>query len=320
MLDYDLTAKTYNKQAQGITVAAKNGIIGLGTITVKYYEETTVPTNAGTYKVTVDIAQGTNYEATTIELGNYTINKANVTVDIDDQESIFGEPLVTDLTYTVNGTVYEGDDLNIVITKAPGTDVNTYAITGSYNNDNYNVTFNDGTYTIRANTINDSDVEIVNPTELVYDNSAKEVTVNVDSTKVEYTLTYEEKDGTDYKAITGSPVDAGTYRAKVVANGIGNFSGDVTVYSADFTITQATPEYVVPTGLTATYGDKLSSVKLTTGFTFENMTADTTVGDAGINNFTVKYTPVDTKNYKTITNIPVTIDVAKASEYKLPDT
>ncbi|MCL2045160.1 MAG: putative Ig domain-containing protein [Oscillospiraceae bacterium] len=72
----DLTYPTpmvgvYDGTPQDISVT---GPAGIGTITVLYDGSSTAPTNAGTYAVTVDVADGAVYGAATgISLGNYTI-------------------------------------------------------------------------------------------------------------------------------------------------------------------------------------------------------------------------------------------------------
>ena len=70
---YDGTAKT-------AFVEAKNGIFGMGEITVKYYKdgsEVESATNAGTYTVKISVAEGANYKAVTdLEIGSFTIAKA----------------------------------------------------------------------------------------------------------------------------------------------------------------------------------------------------------------------------------------------------
>lgn len=69
---------TYSGSAQSADVTPKVGLSGLGDITVKYNGSTTVPVNAGEYTITVDIGEGSNFNATTgsIELGTFTIHKA----------------------------------------------------------------------------------------------------------------------------------------------------------------------------------------------------------------------------------------------------
>jgi len=78
------------------------------------------------------------------------------------------------------------------------------------------------------------------------------------------------------------------------------------------------PLYTVPTGLVAEYSDTLSEVALPSGFSWQD-TGDTYVGNIGLNQFYVTYTPVDTINYNTIRDIQVQISVSKADPvYAVP--
>ena len=71
------TALTYDGTAKSVTVTAKFGISGMGDITVKYNGSTEAPTNAGSYAVTMDVNNGSNYnDMTDIAVGTLTINKA----------------------------------------------------------------------------------------------------------------------------------------------------------------------------------------------------------------------------------------------------
>ena len=83
------------------------------------------------------------------------------------------------------------------------------------------------------------------------------------------------------------------------------------------TVTKATPAYTTPTGLTATYGDLLSSVSLPTNWSWESTG---TVGDAGPQTHKAKFTPSDRTNYKVVRGIDVTVAVAKADlkDYTVP--
>ncbi len=72
-------------------------------------------------------------------------------------------------------------------------------------------------------------------------------------------------------------------------------------------VAQAEPEYDLPTGLTAVFGQTLADVELPEGW--EYVQAPTTkVGNVGFNEFEATFTPEDTKNYKTVTK-NVTIQV-----------
>jgi hypothetical protein len=92
-----------------LTAAATAGVEGLGVITVLYNGSAAVPTNAGTYAITVTIAEGNNYAATTnpISVGNYTIAKKPLTItsaEIEDK-TYDGTNSATVETVTFNGTV-----------------------------------------------------------------------------------------------------------------------------------------------------------------------------------------------------------------------
>lgn len=78
--------------------------------------------------------------------------KKTVRIGVTSLNSVYGEELLP-LTYEVeNPEVFaEGEsakDLNISLHKETGTDVGIYAITGTYDNENYNVIFYPATYTI----------------------------------------------------------------------------------------------------------------------------------------------------------------------------
>lgn len=124
------------------------------------------------------------------------------------------------------------------------------------------------------------------------------------------TLTKDADFGVTYSDNT----NAGT--ALVTVTGMGNYIGTIT---KTFEIAKAAPAYNVPTELTATYGDTLADVTLPKGFTWQD--AETiSVGNAGDRTFKVTYTPADTDNLLVVTDIEVTIAVAKADpEYTMPE-
>ena len=97
-----------------------------------------------------------------------------------------------------------------------------------------------------------------------------------------------------------------------VVEGMGNYytENNLTLY-VGFEIIKANPEYTIPTGLTATYGDTLADVTLPDGFSWQDAES-TSVGNAGTNTFKATYTASDNDNYNNVTDIVVTIEVAKA--------
>ena len=67
----------YDGNAKTVTVKEKDGMGGMGGITVKYNGSTQAPTNAGSYEVTFDVADGMNYNAgTDFKVGTLNILKA----------------------------------------------------------------------------------------------------------------------------------------------------------------------------------------------------------------------------------------------------
>jgi len=78
--DFTVTglSHAYDGNPKTVTVTAKNGITGMGTVTVKYDGNTTTPT-VGTYAVTVDVTDGANYAAVSgLSVGTLNIYFASV--------------------------------------------------------------------------------------------------------------------------------------------------------------------------------------------------------------------------------------------------
>jgi len=72
-------------------------------------------------------------------------------------------------------------------------------------------------------------------------------------------------------------------------------------------IRKATPEYTVPTGLTAIARQTLSEIELPEGF--EWMNPDEVITGEGNKIYLAKFTPEDTENYEIVENIEVTLSV-----------
>ena len=77
-------APVYDGNSKTVTVAPKSGIRGMGAVKVYYAgifditypKSETAPTDAGTYKVTASVADGSNYKAAELDLGTLTIGQA----------------------------------------------------------------------------------------------------------------------------------------------------------------------------------------------------------------------------------------------------
>ena len=103
--------------------------------------------------------------------------------------------------------------------------------------------------------------------------------------------------------------ESGSYTVKVTASD-GSQSKTVESSAVSVTITKATPDYTVPSGLTATYGDQLSSVALTEGWAWDDGSA--LVGNAGEQSHGATFTPTDTANYDTVKQ-NITVQVNRAA-------
>ncbi len=141
---------TYTGSAQSATVSGLGG----GTVSnVRYDGSLTVPTNAGTYAVTADIAASANYNAGTgLSAGNFTINKATLSsLSITNTPAGYtGSPVAAVVIGTGGGTVsnvlYAGSAI------VP-TNVGTYTVTANIaasTNYNAGTAMSAGTFTIAA--------------------------------------------------------------------------------------------------------------------------------------------------------------------------
>lgn len=136
---------------------------------------------------------------------NLTVNKRAITLLICDKSSVYGEPL-ENLEWTLqSGTIYNGDDLkvNLVCSVAEDSSIGAYTIYGTFSNDNYDVTFINGTYKITKQRILFS----LNNYAGVYDGAEHSVELDVSQNQgdilVEYSL-----DGESY---TQTPITEKNY-------------------------------------------------------------------------------------------------------------
>lgn len=115
--------------------------------------------------------------------------------------------------------------------------------------------------------------------------------------------------GANQSALTLENVaDSGSYTVKVTASD-GSQRKTVESSVVSVTITKATPDYTVPSGLTATYGDRLSSIELPNDWAWDDDSA--LVGNAGERSHSATFTPTDTANYNSVEqNITVQVDKA----------
>ena len=112
--DFDFSAPgnlIYSGEVKTASVEAKSDIVGMGDVTVRYYqgENKVEPKNAGDYTVKIDVAEGTNYAAATGLTANewkFSISRAKLTLTADDftfkaaDNLIYnGEPKTAEVTW-----------------------------------------------------------------------------------------------------------------------------------------------------------------------------------------------------------------------------
>ena len=237
----------------------------------------------------------------------YTVQASSVTLSVSFDEN--GGSAVEDAT----GLAY-GDKVT-----APAVTRDGYTLDGWYNG-NAKWDFESGQVTADLTltakwTLNAPTVSLTaSETEVTY---GTEITLTATATHVaSVTYTYEwykggEKlDGKADSTLTIENVnDSGSYTVKVTASD-GSQSKTVESSAVSVTITKATPDYTVPSGLTATYGDQLSSVALTEGWAWDDGSA--LVGNAGEQSHGATFTPTDTANYDTVKQ-NITVQVNRAA-------
>ena len=139
-------------------------------------------------------------------------------------------------------------------------------------------------------------------------------TVSVDTSSVVYDGSEHKKivvsdliEGEDYTCEYDSNVNAGEARLEVI--GEGACVGQSVSFS--FAIEKAVPVYDVPASIGCAYGEALEDINLPIGFSWEGNAKRRILEVGDISSFTVKYTPADSANYKSVRGIPVTLKSEK---------
>ena len=139
----------------------------------------TVPTTAGDWYMKAVVDDSASYGGLSSEPVAFAIRKAKVSLMADDVSSEYGSAL-TQLTYSVSGTIRAGDDLGIRLTTtaAAGGKIGEYPITITCaGNPNYDVTVTNGTYFITPVT---SGLQVTaSGVNILYDGAAHGITVDV---------------------------------------------------------------------------------------------------------------------------------------------
>ena len=237
----------------------------------------------------------------------HVVNKTDVNISGLSNNETFtydGNPKMPTGTISVNaGTVnvsdlevkYQGTGTTSYNSATAPTNVGTYTVTYKVADSNSDYT---GTFSV-AFTIKKATLEKVTLVKDTYEYTGDEIVSqdsNFDLNKMNFSGDIKATNVGNY-SITVSLKDKDNYEWK---------DGTTTDLVLNWSITQATPNYTVPTGLTSVKGKILADVVLPTGFTWN---APATVLTVGKTKYKATYTPVDTTNYKTITDIDIEVDV-----------
>ena len=247
------------------------------------------------------------WKETTKDFTVHVVNKTDVNISGLSNNETFtydGNPKMPTGTISVNaGTVnvsdlevkYQGTGTTSYNSDTAPTNVGTYTVTYKVPDTNTNYT---GTFSV-AFTIKKAQLNKVTLVKDTFEYTGDEIVSqdsNFDSNKMNFSGDIKATNVGNY-SITVSLKDKDNYEWK---------DGTTTDLVLNWSITQATPDYTVPTGLTSVKGKVLADVALPTGFTWN---APATVLTVGKTKYKATFTPVDTTNYKTITDIDIEVNV-----------
>ena len=247
------------------------------------------------------------WKETTKEFTIHVVNKTDVNISGLSNNETFtydGNPKKPTGTISVSaGTVnvsdlkvlYEGTGSTNYNSATAPTNAGTYTVTYKVPDTNANYT---GTFSV-AFTIEKAQLEKVTLVENTFEYTGDEIVSdgsNFDSTKMNVSGDIKATNVGNH-SITVSLKDKDNYEWK---------DGTTTDLVLNWSITQATPNYTIPTGLTGVKGKTLNDVTLPGRFTWKDAS---TVLTAGTHTYKATYTPEDTTNYKTITDIDIEVVV-----------
>ena len=239
-----------------------------------------------------------------------------------------GKTIVTPLVYTTND---KGESNENVIfeykksteeayTQTAPTDAGTYAVRVRVKEDAiYHEALSEPvTFTIaKVNaTVKTAPIAAEKQT---YDQGKNITLINAENASVtggELQYAFSE-DGT-YSTSLPTATEAGTYSVYYKVVGDRNHN-DTEPAKINVTVSKAVPSYQAPTDISATCGVKLSAVQLPTGFEWTDEDVTLEAGDTETGRQIIKkakYVPKDTKNYKEVTDIEITIQVTHDSEVR----
>lgn len=246
------------------------------------------------------------YKETSKDFTVHVVNKTDVNISGLSNNETFtydGNPKKPTGTISVNaGTVnvsdlevlYKGTGSTSYSSATAPTNAGTYTVTYKVPDTNANYT---GTFSV-AFTIEKAQLEKVTIVKDTFEYTGSDITPTLNNVNSNIEVTGDTKaKNVSNNTITAKIKDKTNYEWKDGLN------SDLTI---NWSITQATPDYTVPTGLTGVKGETLNDVTLPGRFTWNDTTVVLT---AGTHTYKATYTPEDTTNYKTITDIDIEVVV-----------
>ncbi len=224
------------------------------------------------------------------------VNPIDPVYELPTISAIYGQTL-KDITLPA-GFSFQ-DSLNTLVGNVGSND---FKVRYNTNNSNYNI-IEDINLTI---TVNKDETNIIEGNIILENwkyNEEENTPTGLTSKHGQIIYKYSTSENGDYT--TTVPTSAGTYYVKGFVEETNNYNGAESE-AISFTIERATPEYTIPTGLTANYGQILEDVTLPEGFTWKDTTLS--VGEIGTKTFTAIYTPDDINNYETV-EVEVSVEV-----------
>ncbi len=289
--DFKALSVVYDGQPKEATVTPK--FAEIGKITKKYYDSSGkkldgAPTNAGTYKVKIDVASNNRCNSATditAENWNLIIEKATPKDDdfiysppdnlVYDGEEKIAQVIAGDSVKGQVGAIgvyyhYKNEDGKLISLDGPPRDVGNYVVDIYVEGgDNYKgavVSNKEWTFSIGKDALEAADFDFTPPKDLIYNGDEKAATVTAKSGingMGEITAIRYYKDG---KEVT--PINAGEYTVEIDVEAGTNY-GKATLTSTNwkFTIEKAkVANKDTPTVAKISYGTTLNLIKLPDGW------------------------------------------------------
>lgn len=247
------------------------------------------------------------YKETSKDFTVHVVNKTDVNISGLSNNETFtydGNPKKPTGTISVNAGTVNVSDLEVL-----------YKGTGSTSYSSATAPTNAGTYTVTYK-VPDTNANYTGTFSVVFTIKKvqlEKVTLRTDTIAYNGLGSFPAMDNLDFdlqelSGTTGA-TNVGDYTTTVALKDKNNYEwtdGTTGNLTLNWKIIQATPDYTVPTGLTGLKGKTLNDVTLPGRFTWNDRTVVLT---AGTHTYKATYTPEDTTNYKTITDIDIEVVV-----------